>query len=169
MKEIRIDVSQFGAALSAHMQHVLNDLHEAAIGLAHEAVDEAKTIARIERVPDLGAYVAGMRVVQTATGPVVAFTAPHSGVVEHGRRAGKPAPPISVIAAWAERKLGIPNETTKDGKIRYSSAAWAIRKKIAEKGTKPRFVMLQTYRAMQAAWKKTIREILSTSAPGSYP
>ena len=48
----------------------------------------------------------------------------HHQFVEHGRRAGS-LPPVSVISAWAARKLG------------NAALGWPIAKKIARDGIKP--------------------------------
>jgi len=71
---------------------------------------------------------------------------PYAGVIEHGRRPGRPGPPIEPIRQWVMRKLVANGEVeAKDAE----SVARAVRWSIHHKGTKPRFVLRDTVAQMR--------------------
>ena len=79
---------------------------------------------------------------------VVANPLAHAGVLEFGRRAGGPMPPVSVIERWAQRKLGA------------SGLGFVIARSIARKGTKPVRMFQETWergaRTVRAIWTRRL-------------
>ena len=83
---------------------------------------------------DRGQFKRSWVAARTLDGAELRNDAPYAGVIEYGRRPGKPGPPLTPILEWVERKLELP-----------PGAAWVvaktIRDRIHEKGTKPRFIL----------------------------
>jgi len=70
----------------------------------------------------------------------------YAGVLEYGRRANRPGPPLEPILEWVQRKLVANGEVAaKDAE----SVARAVRWSIHHKGTKPRFVLRDTVAQMR--------------------
>ena len=104
---------------------------------AHRLRAKAIQITNRKRIVDQGAYKNGWKVRKITDGVVLANDAPYAGVIEFGRRAGAPGPPLAPIQEWVNRKF-----PGTDAEKR--SLAFVIRRSIHEKGTPPKFVMRTT-------------------------
>lgn len=64
--------------------------------------------------------------------------APYAAIIEWGRRPGQPGPPIEPIREWVHRKLVLTGQVdAKDA----DGIAWAIRQRIHDRGTPPKFIL----------------------------
>jgi hypothetical protein len=59
---------------------------------------------------DTGSFLRGWKTRPTPTGGVLENVAPHSAVVEEGRRPNRRAPPSQVMYEWARRRLGLSDQ-----------------------------------------------------------
>lgn len=86
---------------------------------------------------DTGNYLRSWKVKPTDLGATLYNIAPYAGVIEWGRRAGRRAPPVQILATWVQRKLGLSRKEAQ-------SAAFAISKAIAKRGLRARKVLRTT-------------------------
>jgi hypothetical protein len=84
---------------------------------------------RSARIKDTGAFKKGWRARAVFTRLEFWNAVMHAQYVEGGRRAGAAMPPVSVIEAWALRKIGIPG------------LGFVIARNIARNGIRPRPVL----------------------------
>lgn len=73
--------------------------------------------------------------------------------VEFGRGAGK-QPPIEPIRKWVKRKLKVRNEKE------ANQLSWAIAKKIAKEGIKPRPFMRNAIEEVKEEWLKKEKDLI---------
>lgn len=104
---------------------------------------------------DTGNYLRSWQV-NTATlggvrGVLITNLAKYMAVIERGRTAGAKAPPVSVIASWAQRRLGLPYKEARD-------AAWPIAMAIKRRGLYARRVM--TGNPAKNSYRNTMREVM---------
>lgn len=68
------------------------------VGAAVAATDKAGSV-------DLGGFKAAWKAEPLPDGAMLLNDAPYAAVIEHGRRPGRPGPPLAPIVAWVSRKL----------------------------------------------------------------
>lgn len=151
MPIVRLTPHDLPDALRKHIERRMAEVRAAANEVAQRGAFEARWMAQQEDIPDQGDYHNSFKAIPTATGAALINTAPHAVYVEHGRRPGAPMPPEQPIADWARRKLGVEDR----------HAVWLIRKKIAEKGIKPRWIMKRMASWMKKLFVLETRRILS--------
>ena len=83
----------------------------------------------------------------------IGYSAPYSIYVEFGRGAGK-QPPIEPIRKWVKRKLKVRNEKE------ANKLSWAIAKKIAKEGIKPRPFMRNAIEEVKEEWLKKEKDLI---------
>ena len=83
---------------------------------------------------------------------LVGTDSPYRPELEYGSRPH--FPPLSPIALWAQRKFGLSPEDAK-------KAAFAIARKIAKVGTKPRYINLGSQNEFQKILNQSVKEHLS--------
>ena len=86
---------------------------------------------------DRGMYRRAWKVQDTPEGARLLNDMPYAAVIEYGRRPGR-MPPVDVLAGWVRRKFGLKEKEAR-------GIAFAIARKIAAKGTAPRFVILNSF------------------------
>lgn len=92
---------------------------------------------------DRGMYRRAWKVQRTPEGAKLYNSMPYAAIIEYGRRPGGRLPPVDILAEWVRRKLGVKNKKEAQG------IAWAIARKIASKGTAPRYVLLNSMPAIR--------------------
>jgi len=85
--------------------------------------------------------------------------APHSAVLEHGRRPGRPGPPVQPIFEWVQRKLFDAYNPVED-EAEAERLAWAIRTKLHHEGMRGRFILLETTEALKQDIKPAMVRVL---------
>jgi hypothetical protein len=106
---------------------------------------------------DRGMYKRSWRAVKIPNGGALLNTTPYGGVIEHGRRPGT-MPPTGPIAAWVRRK-GLVREVRGRGgqDAAARSIAFAIARKIKERGQPARHILRSALPALRAAVATAIR------------
>lgn len=94
----------FGKHLERRTKKLKKEARGAAYEVALRGLAEGVTVANRLGIVDRGTYVARFRAVRTREGAELRNDAPHSRVVEFGRRPGSRPPPIAVILSWIRRK-----------------------------------------------------------------
>ena len=84
--------------------------------------------------------------------------APYAGIIEYGRRPGRPGPPLQPILDWVNRKL-VPNGVVEPDEA--EEAAKRIRDHIHIHGTKPRGILRETFEEMKIWFRQAARRELS--------
>ncbi|MCI0347588.1 MAG: hypothetical protein L0221_19475 [Chloroflexi bacterium] len=110
----------------------------------------AVALTNKENLVDRGFFKLSWKHGSTKLGAELRNDAPYGPVIEHGRRPGRPGPPLEPIQAWVNRKL-VANGHVKAEEA--DEAARAIRDAIHFRGTKPRKVLQRTYAVMKKHFK----------------
>lgn len=104
---------------------------------------------------DTGHYLRNWKVADMTLagirGVLITNSAAYMAVIERGRTAGAKAPPVNVIASWAQRRLGLPYKEAQ-------RAAWPIAMAIKRRGLYARRVM--TGNPARNSYRKTMREVM---------
>ena len=114
-------------------------LGETAHRMVAELVDETD---RRDKVVD-GQFKAAWTVERTEGGWDVPNDAPYSGVIELGRRPGRPGPPYEPIREWVEKMVAAGRMALDDGDT-IEGVAHAIRAAIHKNGTAPTPILRET-------------------------
>lgn len=171
--EVVIDVENLARVLGEDIRAMEEHLRET---LTMEIVLEAEYRA-IQGTNDrgavhLGAFKLGWHHRKIPGGAELYNDVPYAGVIEYGRRPGRPGPPFAPILEWVTRKL-VPNGkiVPKEGETMEQaarSAAFAMRRTIHEKGTKPRHILRDVNAELPAmvgrALRRTFRRRLLTGS-----
>lgn len=123
----------------------------------------------------LGAFKLGWRVDEAPNGADVVNDVLYAGVIELGRRPGRPGPPLEPILEWVRRKLlkNNPGALTSGmkKKVRLTperrealtkGLAIAIQRSIHKKGTKPRFILRDAIKVVPKVIASEVRRYLPT-------
>lgn len=144
-----VDLHQFARVLGERVQRDQKIAHLAALEAAQRAVTRA-----VQRTDQLGLVDQGLyKLSWKAEGTVVRNDAPYAAVIEHGRRPGRPGPPLAPIREWVARKL------VAEGKVEpaeVEGVAIAIREAIHRRGTPPRKVLGDLIPRMRADYVEAI-------------
>lgn len=171
--EIIIDPEDIARVIGADILRMEVHLREqVTLEVAHHAEARAVRGTNDKGAVHLGAFKLGWHVMSTAEGAALVNDVPYAGVIELGRRPGRPGPPFAPILEWVRRKL-VPNGkiVPREGETMEEaarSAAFAIRKTIHEKGTKPRYILRDVNDELPgmvaAALRRTFRRRLLTGS-----
>lgn len=138
MPTVEIPASRFAEFIRERLQRDTDLVRKVALETALRG--EAAAVAQTNKVGavDMGHFKNAWSHRRIPKGAELGNSAPYADVIEHGRRPGRPGPPLAPIEEWVERKL-VPNGLVeaKDAK----SVAYAIRRSIHIKGTKPRLIL----------------------------
>lgn len=110
-----------------------------------------------EGLVDTGFYKARWQHARTPEGAEVFNDAPYAAVIEHGRRPGRPGPPLEPIRAWVLRKL-VPNGVVPLAEV--DAAAQRIRDKIHFQGTAPRRILARVRPKLLVWFQAAVRRTL---------
>jgi hypothetical protein len=139
-----------GGRFSSQLRADLNTMRgRVLLEVGQRVTTEAVRITNARGLVDLGAYKIGWQtggaLRATPSGVEVVNDAPYAGVIEWGRRPGRPGPPLAPIREWVARKLA------RTGKVRpeqgetlddaIDRVAMLIRNKLHARGSKPRYVL----------------------------
>lgn len=111
---------------------------------------------------DTGGFLRSWRSVTTDTGVDLYNDAPHGAVVERGRRAGRKRPPISVIARWLMRRLGL-------GAREARTRAFAVANSIKRRGLIGRKIMKSAKQSLIDMAAEEIRHELEVELSRPVP
>ena len=105
MAWVEIDARDFERAIQEQLQ-ADSDLarraaYDASLRGVSRAVKQTKQAGKVDR----GQFMAAWKALQTEDGAELVNDAPYAAVIEHGRRPGKPGPPLAPIYEWVQRKL----------------------------------------------------------------
>lgn len=156
MPSVKVDARNLNAALRAHLRGSVAAVQAAALDACHRGVAHAVQLTDAEGLVDLGSYKRGFQVAQGTAGPELRNNTPYAAVIEHGRRPGRPGPPLAPILLWVNRKLGVRGP---DG----DRLAWAIRNAIHRRGTRPRKIMFRTQLLMRGWFRAAVEQRLRSS------
>jgi len=136
---IVIEASEFARVLE---QRLRNDhAHLRLVALEVATRGEAEAVRRTDEagLVDEGTFKRGWSSRRTNGGAELGNEVPWAGVIEYGRRPGRPGPPLEPIREWVLRKL-VPNGAValEDAE----NAAFMIRLAIHHRGTPPRHILL---------------------------
>lgn len=123
---------------------------------------EVKAVERTNEagLVDRGLYKLGWGHSRLPKGAELHNRSPHAPVLEWGRRAGAPGPPLKPIREWARRKL------VGNGKIPpedLERVARAVRDHIHRHGTKPHGILRLTYEDMRVHFREAAKRELARS------
>ena len=141
MTTIDVTPIEFPEALRELVRLTVRDVRAAAMETAHRGVALAVSKTNTEGLVDLGLYKnswIAAPIFGPEGGAEIRNDAPYAGVIELGRRPGRPGPPFEPILRWVESKL------VRNGEIEPEEAfdvAHAIRASIHVKGTPGRHVL----------------------------
>ena len=110
-----------------------------------------------EGVFDTGQFSGSWKGLPLPDGAELRNDAPYAGVLEWGRRPGRPGPPYQPIYEWVVRKL------VGNGIVAPEDAedvAWAIRNKLHVEGSEPRHLLRDTVAQMEAWFPDEARRAL---------
>lgn len=108
----------FSKELGRRMKRLDREFRDAAYGVAQRGELEGAVVAERLGIVDRRTYIQRFKALRTRLGAELRNDAPHAGVIEHGRRAGRKPPPTAVILSWIRRK-GI--DVTKLADVRRGS------------------------------------------------
>jgi len=83
----------------------------------------------------------------------IGYACPYALYIEFGRGAGK-QPPVDRLRDWVRRKLKVKNEKE------ANQLSWAIAKKIAKEGIKPRPFMRNAIEEVKEEWLKKEKDLI---------
>lgn len=135
MTTIEVTPITFPKALRRLVKLTVKDVRAAALEAAHRGVSLTVRRTNVEDLVDLGAYKnawKARRLRGPEGGAEIRNDAPYAGVIEFGRRPGRPGPPLQPILDWVDSKL------VRNGSIEPEEAedvAHAIRWSIHVKGS----------------------------------
>lgn len=153
MPSVKVDARNLGNVLRAHVRGVSALVHAAALDTCHRGVAEAVRLTNDAGLVDLETYKRGFQVDPASTGPELRNDTPYAPVLEHGRRPGRPGPPVAPIREWAARKLGLSG-------AELDRVAWAVRNAIHRRGTKPHKIMFRTQLSMRGWFRAAVEQRL---------
>jgi hypothetical protein len=131
---ITLRVEDFERVLRERVASDLRIAERAAADAAMRGVARAVQRTNELGLVDMGAYKSGWK----AEGATLRNDAPYAGVIEYGRRPGRPGPPLAPIREWVLRKL-VPEGAVAPEDA--EGAARAIRDAIHVRGTPPKYVL----------------------------
>ncbi len=138
MPEVTIDIRRLPNELRRRLKHDTALLRQAALEAAIRGQAEAVERTNEAGLVDTGHFKNAWHAAPLPKGAELRNDAPYASVIEHGRRPGRPGPPIDPIREWVQRKL------VKNGVVEPKKAervAQAIRQAIHKRGTPPRLIL----------------------------
>lgn len=146
---------QFERALRQSVRRVQKQAEAAAAdACARGAAEGVKLTNDLGLVND-GGYRRGWYHRRIPHGAEYGNSAPHAGVLEHGRRPGATPPPYEPIRAWVRKKLKIRDEEELD------RVTQAVIWKIHKLGTRPFYIHHMTRQALPDWYRAALRERLA--------
>jgi hypothetical protein len=119
------------------------------VAVMQKKTDEAKVF-------NIGVYKRSWKAIKIAGGARVYNDTPYAAVIELGRRPGARMPPSSVLAHWAQRKLGLSAAEAK-------SAGFVIARAIARRGLPARLVLTKAMPELERVVKEEVVRELATA------
>lgn len=132
-----------------------------------EEVERAKPYPPVDR----GMYRRAWRALQTPQGAMLSNSLPYASIIELGRRAGRPMPPVALIVEWVRRKKLIAKAPPGKGsaKKRRERATrglgYVIARSIARKGIQGRFVMRHAWARLRPIVRQAVKQALQGAKP----
>lgn len=172
MAQFSVDLKDLGAALakdvkgrySAALSAMRRTARTYGPRLAQTAVDAAQP-----KPVDRGTYRRSFQAEDTPDGVLFGNVSPHAGLIEEGRRAGAPMPPLAPIAAWAQRKkIALRGKSVKRQKAAMR-IAYVIARAIARRGIPGHHIMAKVDKQLRVLVNMAVKEALSKPASGSKP
>jgi hypothetical protein len=142
---VRVTAKDFPRVLRARLAKDTEVVRRAAIEVTARGVAEAVAETDRQGLVDQSQYRQSWKFYPLLNGSELRNDAPYAGVIEYGRRKGRPGPPFKPIYEWVIRKLVGTGEVAPDEAIQV---AWAIRAHIHANGSKPRFVLRAVVKKM---------------------
>ena len=152
----RIRARDFGRIVRRRLRRDQRQIEAAAVESCAQAVGELVAATDRAGLVDQGEYRGGWGHHRIPGGAEVGNDAPHADAIEHGRRPGRPGPPLAPIRRWVERKIQPPPE-------QLDRIAWAIRDKIHREGSPPRLILTSYRPRLLRLFKANVRRRLSRS------
>ena len=129
-----VKLENFASELKSFGKVTVEKQREAVI---NGVIQSAPDLVRASPV-DTGEYAASWDFDVDERRAILGNFAPHAPIIERGARPF--TPPLAPLLAWAKRVLGSPSQPPD-----YDSEVWAlaigVRKKISEKGMKPKHIL----------------------------
>ncbi len=167
MPVIEVTPKQFPAALRKLIALTVKDVRAAALEAAHRGVALAVRKTNSEGLVDLGLYKnawIAARLFGPEGGAEIRNDAPYAGVLELGRRPGRPGPPFEPILEWVESKL------VRGGEIEPEEAhdvAFAIRASIHVKGSPGHFILKSVRSKVSRFYRSAALRLIRKRTGGS--
>jgi len=156
--EREVPASGFASAvasdIAADRRLLLDAAHETAIRAARAAVRKTND----EGLVHMGLFKASWKADRRPDGAEIRNDAPYAGVIEHGRRPGRPGPPLAPILEWVQRKL------VANGEVKPEDAedvARAIREKIHRKGSPAHLILASMEPQIERWFMEEVRRLLN--------
>ena len=105
MPWIDIKAADFGRAIEEQLREDTGLARRVALEVALRGVSRAVTLTNKAGKVDRGQFKRSWKAIPTPDGAELLNDAPYAGVIEHGRRPGRPGPPLAPIYEWVQRKL----------------------------------------------------------------
>jgi len=147
--------------LREDLRRALKGFEEAVIDAAVETVarGEGLAVAKTNKLDavDQGVYKNSWKHRRIVDGGELRNDTPYAAVIEWGRRPNRPGPPFDPIFEWVQRKLVGRGEVAPED---ADATASMIAAHIHHHGTKPRFILRDTFLVMRKRFPKEIRRQL---------
>lgn len=160
-----ITPEQFGPELRARFKRDRARLVIAARDAAARGEAAAVRETDAQGLVHLGHYKLAWRARPLHNGAELRNDVPYAGVIEYGRRPGRPGPPLAPILEWVERKL------VANGEVEMGDAEWVarlIRNHIHIHGTPPRFVLRTVYQLIRKRYlPDAVRRLVTRRSRGT--
>lgn len=150
---ITVDLRDWPATLAQRLRADTEIARRAALEAAQRTVADAVRLTNEAGAVDQGLYKLSWTAAAVPGGAEVGNSAPYAAVIEYGRRPGRPGPPLAPILGWVQRKLGV------KGAEAYPVAV-AIQRRIHDRGTKPRRILLRSLAPLRAYFAVALRREL---------
>lgn len=105
MAWIETTAAGFEAMILQQLRGDTETLKVAALETAQRGLYRAVRATNAAGSVDRGQFKRSWRAVRTEEGAELRNDAPYAGVIEYGRRPGRPGPPLAPIYEWVQRKL----------------------------------------------------------------
>jgi hypothetical protein len=146
MAELTLTPAQFREELKAIFLADLAVLQLAALEAAQRAEARAVALTDEKNAVVDGHFKNSWKSAPLPNGAELRNDCPYAGIIEHGRRPGRPGPPLEPIREWVHKKLVMTGEIPAKEE---ESAAFAIRESIHRKGTRPRLILATVWKEVE--------------------
>lgn len=139
--------------LRRQLKHCRDDVIKAAQDTVLAGQAHAVALTDEKDLVHMGHYKNSWKTRRLIDGGELRNDAPYAGVLEWGRRPKRPGPPYEPIKEWVDRKLVARGDVAPEDAERTAKRIQAI---IHVKGTKPRFVLRDTWRWMRKRFRREV-------------